>query len=317
MDRAKLKKDPINTKLKCINIEPTLNCNLNCIICPRTKFKELHIKKNLSLDLFYKIIDGFKQFDFPRYYLLVGLGEPLLNKDFFKMVQYIHKIEGDIDIVLYTNGTLLNAGLSDRLLYSDLTEINFSVNSGSEESYRFLTNKYPYAKIKQKIISFLNRKKELGIKKRILLQYIENNRFTIKQFEKEWRPYLAEDVEINYKHLVNFGGEIEINKIYNNVKKSSCVRRPCYWLWRDIHIDCEGYVYPCCQGNIYRKSSNICLGNVAGGIAQILRSKRLQSLKRLHLEEKWDLIPECRRCNHWDAKPWFFKKISDKWQVGD
>ncbi len=284
-------------------------------MCPRDKLKEESTARDLNLDLFYKIIDQLQQYDFPRYYLLVGLGEPLLNNNFFKMVEYINRVEDKVDIVLHTNSTLLTKEMIDKLLYSRLTEINFSINTGSEESYKSLTNQSSYVDTKKKIISFLNRKNELKIKKRVFLQYIENDHSSFDEFKKEWGPYQDDEVKVYYKHLVNFGGEVNIDNIYSRVQKSSNSRRPCYWLWRNIHIDCDGYVYPCCQGNIYRKSSSICLGNVSEGIKKILDSEKLEDFKQLHLEEKWDKIDECKNCNHWDAKPWFFEKTAGTWRV--
>lgn len=310
-----MKLDPHNTQLRCINIEPTLNCNLDCIMCPRSKFSWLKSKKNLNLDLFYKIVEDFNKLDFPKYYLLVGLGEPLLNKDFFKMVEYINKKEGDVDIVLHTNGTLLTEETIDKLLNSKLTEINFSINTASEESYNFITSKNFYNDISKKIINFLKRKKELKRKMRIFLQYIENEHFTIEQFQKEWGGYQDDDTQIYFKQLNKFGGEIGMDKILREIPKGSGKRRPCFWLWRDIHIDCDGNVYPCCQGNVFRDKSNLCLGSAKEGIAKIIESEKLKKFRQLHLEERWDEISECKNCNLWDGKPWFFKKTSGKWTI--
>ena len=75
-----------------ISIVPTGRCTLNCDMCP-THSKKIpddyhHVQKptrDMSFDTFKKVVDKFNK---ALNVQIIGSGEPLLNKDFFKMVEY-------------------------------------------------------------------------------------------------------------------------------------------------------------------------------------------------------------------------------------
>ena len=66
--------------------------------------------------------------------LLQGIGEPFLHKDFFRMVKYCddRKIEA---IRTITNGTLMSKDNIRRILDSPLTELGFSLDCTTAETY--------------------------------------------------------------------------------------------------------------------------------------------------------------------------------------
>ena len=80
-------------------IEVTRRCNLNCIQCNRKKDRK---EKVLTFSQFKKIVDAAMPIQKVQ---LLGGGEPFLNKDIKKMIDYCG--EKKIHMGIVTNGTLL------------------------------------------------------------------------------------------------------------------------------------------------------------------------------------------------------------------
>ena len=92
----------VATLPRSIYIEPTSRCNELCQQCPRTLLSR-EDDRDLSFDSFRYIVD---QFPVLERVVLHGLGEPLLNKDLPRMIQYL-KARGTY-VLFNSNGILLN-----------------------------------------------------------------------------------------------------------------------------------------------------------------------------------------------------------------
>ncbi len=107
-------------------------CNYKCVFCP-TGHPELlkqHGRKPvfMSYEFFCKIVDDLREF--PRKIRRVNLykdGEPLLNKRFPDMVQYLRDAQVAESIWVKTNGQLLAPDLNSRLVACGLDMIGISV----------------------------------------------------------------------------------------------------------------------------------------------------------------------------------------------
>lgn len=101
-----------------IQIEPSSVCNLNCPMCLRYGLERE--ASFLSFEDFKKIIEP----DICRYVGIHGWGEPMLNKDLFKMIE--HAESKGILTNVTTNGTLLYQYM-DEVFKSGLKEIAFGI----------------------------------------------------------------------------------------------------------------------------------------------------------------------------------------------
>ncbi len=113
-------------KFKNIYIEITNECNLKCNYCPSS---HLNLHQYLSIDNFKIIIDKIKDYTDGIY--LHILGEPLLNKDIFKMISYANSF---LKVSLTTNGTLIKNYLNE-LIAANLYIINISLQNLYQFSY--------------------------------------------------------------------------------------------------------------------------------------------------------------------------------------
>jgi MoaA/NifB/PqqE/SkfB family radical SAM enzyme len=108
--------------LDWVQVEVTTHCNAACVYCPHTLLKDRWAAEHMSLDLFYEFTPFLKYTDLVY---LQGWGEPLLNKDFFKMVR-LCKDRGK-RVGFTTNGMLLSENTLRRLVDLGLDILGISL----------------------------------------------------------------------------------------------------------------------------------------------------------------------------------------------
>ncbi|WP_202319887.1 radical SAM/SPASM domain-containing protein [Archaeoglobus neptunius] len=98
-----------------VQVEVSTKCQLNCLMCPLSAFKDVWTGKNMEMDVFLSI--PFKRF---RYAHLQGWGEPLLNPSIGDMIELASKY---CSVGLTTNGLLIEKHI-DTLLKTDLVAVS-------------------------------------------------------------------------------------------------------------------------------------------------------------------------------------------------
>ena len=112
-------------------IEPTNDCNLNCVMCPRKKSR----KKvgYMSFELFSDVVDQLSSQNIVRLSLHLA-GEPLLHPQIVEMARYA-KDKGLRHVRFATNATLLNEDIARGLIESGLDSLTVSMDAFSAEQY--------------------------------------------------------------------------------------------------------------------------------------------------------------------------------------
>ena len=111
-----------------MDIEPTTGCNFRCTMCQVSSPN--FISKNLDYEMFKQVIDGNKQLLKIK---LQGMGEPLVNNNFFNMVEYASKYSIVSEIT--TNGSLLNQNNILKLQQSNLSRITVSIDGATPDVF--------------------------------------------------------------------------------------------------------------------------------------------------------------------------------------
>ena len=123
-----------------IFVDPSDVCNFKCKFCPSSNINLLNaVGRSLNvmpLNLYKKIVDDICDFEKPIKVLrLYKDGEPLLNKNFAKMVKYA-KDSGCCERVdTTTNASLLNPKRNLEIIEAGLDRINISIEGVSAEQY--------------------------------------------------------------------------------------------------------------------------------------------------------------------------------------
>jgi len=126
-----------------LGIFVTGKCNLACSMClthspliPNNPFK-YQGSKDMDLATFQDIL---KKFPAALHVSIIGNGEPLLNKDIFKIIHYAKKKKKNVTI--FSNGLILDQYI-DQLLEHKVDSINVSINAINSDEYQRFTGHNP------------------------------------------------------------------------------------------------------------------------------------------------------------------------------
>jgi len=141
---------------KTFQVETVAGCNLKCPECAVGADIITHRKKGfMSFDEFKVIADKIRPFC--EYLFLHIWGEPLLNKDIFKIIQYASAFT---KTNISTNGNCLTEAKAEKLILSGVTDIIVSIDGVSQDVYE----KYRKGGSVTKALWSLAKLQELNIK---------------------------------------------------------------------------------------------------------------------------------------------------------
>ncbi len=266
----------------------TDKCNLRCSMCLRNmeKFSDLQHNKiqDMTLDTFKEILNTFKS---PVSFSFIGQGEPLLNRDIFKMIELANRRRKET--VLFTNGVLLNTEKINMVLNYGLRRINISLYGADEEEFSSVTgaNKAAFHEVIRNIDNLVKQKHKSRSHINISISYLctkdnYKNMERIITLGQSLRPdhiyfnnLIPGDIlsERGRQNLF-FEGDKEIIDTFGSLKqrykglgfslpivlKKQQHRRYCAFYYRSISVDAEGNVAGCCNilsphkkyGNIFK-----------------------------------------------------------------
>jgi MoaA/NifB/PqqE/SkfB family radical SAM enzyme len=197
---ARLKSQPLT-----LGLAITDTCNLKCNMCHAHSkhigdFDHKHKPtKDIDFKMYTKILNKFNK---AIAITLVGSGEPLLNKDFFKMVDYGARIM-KMDVSTNTNGILLDKETIEKVVSTRLSIMTISVNGDSEEEFNRMTGMQGelYSKVIENIKNLVLRKKQKKSQIIIDLHFIID--------KENWKKMpamikLCEDLDVNMVSFSNF-----------------------------------------------------------------------------------------------------------------
>ncbi|SNQ61096.1 radical SAM protein [Candidatus Methanoperedens nitratireducens] len=226
-----LRYDPIT-----LSIASTDRCNLNCDMCHAHSkhIGDFEFKHKSTIDVNFDLFKDFvNKFNKALDITIIGSGEPLLNIDFFKMVDYGTRIM-KMNVSTNTNGVLLEKAIIEKIISSRLSQITISVNGDNQEEFHRITG-MPieiYRRIIENINSLVSKKIQTKSKITVGLNFIidkENYRRIPLIIE------LCEKLCVDSVYLINFlptpfpgftaderclkDNDIEAMDFINNLKK--------------------------------------------------------------------------------------------------
>jgi len=174
--------------IKSVIIETTNLCNLHCPLCPtQSSNRERGI---MSFPDFLKIAESL-----PSSIQNVSLylsGEPLINKNIFRMVTFL--VNRDIYCSISTNGTLLGKKI-DKILDSGLSELIIGVDGATEDTYKKYRKGGDFPVLIENIRRLVQEKRKRCLK----TPFIEIQFIIMKHTEKEMdlAVKLAKDLKVD------------------------------------------------------------------------------------------------------------------------
>ncbi len=256
-----------------LQFESSALCNIECKMCPRSFMKRE--QGVLAFDVFKKILNEVR----PPYVNLSGLGEPLLNPDIYKIIEYCKRT--GVIVKIDTNGTLLSPANIEKLLRTGIDIISISFDSADKETYEAIRVGASFEKVVSNIQNLIQLRNKLQSKTEIQLYFvIQKDNF--RQFPKfidfgvllgvdsitggvvgigTYKPHAMCDInsykedDINslvaeLKHRkCNTDVNIEVDEIIRQLNtKSGEINEnvPCYKPWYSAFVTWDGFFLPCC-----------------------------------------------------------------------
>ena len=266
-------------------VETTAKCNIYCPMCPRETHPQP--KEDMSDAIFNQLVK--ETGESAEHMMLIGLGEPLLDKAIFDRIEHCEK--HNITTLLSTNGTLLDELASARILDTRLKHITLSFDGSTKESFELYRKGARFEKVRDNYIRFAKMKHDSGSKIQVVVQMV--------RMEKNWNE--VDDFMAFWKAVPGVD-EVRIKADETNVLSPEAAghpsadwQYPCHYLWRGpMYVKHNGDVYPCCQ-------SYMLDGKPVGRIGEkpleeIFNSEVMQQMRRLHVAGRAGEIDICSRC---------------------
>lgn len=269
-----------------VQIEITSICNFRCVFCYQTdnqfNKKSAGFMGHMNFEVFKKIIDELE--GNVQFLTLASRGEPLICKDFNKMIEYTKgKFLG---LKINTNASMLTEDKAKSILESEVCTLVISADAAEEENYS-----------KYRVNGNLNRiVKNLKKFNQIKNDFYPNSKIITRvsgvKFEKEQ----------NYNKMKEFWGRMVDQVAFVNYlpwenaydSKPNNLNTPCSDLWRRMFIWWDGSVNPC---DVDYKST-LKISNVKDEtIKEIWNSKKYNNLREKHLNNQRQKINICSKCS--------------------
>ena len=294
----------------------TSRCNYKCGFClfhaPSIP-KELFNFKDLTFGNFVKMINKF----IGATKISLSGGEPFLNKDIFKMIEYANLKNMEVDVS--SNGSLIKDKKIDKIINSSIHKLNISVNADNSEDYKKVNGVNAFDTVIENIKELVEKKRQKKGKILITISQItrKENYQRIPNLIK-----IAEELGVDAVHFYNlipFGipnytkeqslywEDSEIVKFLQNIKPSNSKliislprlfkKRDYKWEWqcdlpfKTLPIYGNGYISLCCE-DYPRKE----LGKLLH-IKHPWNNSQIKAFRSIMLDSSRPLPSRCKRCN--------------------
>ena len=238
-------------------------CNLKCPLCPTGLGDSGKNRGFLSFQHFKKIFDQLKES-----LLIVNLfnwGEPLLNKELIKIINYIKSEKKSVKVITSTNLNVEDNELLENLINSGIDKIIVSCDGASQETYGKYRVGGDFDLVVQNMRFLVEKNQKLGNKTDITWNFLV---FKHNEHEIALAKNLASEIGVNFNlGLMRTSLKDEIlkphkeaierdknwipdNPDYCAYDKVNClskkVLKSCRKIWDAIAINWDGLVVPCC-----------------------------------------------------------------------
>ncbi|MGC9330226.1 MAG: radical SAM protein, partial [Candidatus Hinthialibacter sp.] len=149
-----------------LSVGTTSFCNLKCIQCPREGHDGnlVPYDEHLDMDYYVKLAPLLER---AKEVSLYGLGEPMIDKNYFDKVRYIASFGAEVS--LSTNGVLMDERRCRELIESGVKSVGISLDAAREETFAKVRPPGELGKVVENIKRLTRMKKEMGLRRPMLL----------------------------------------------------------------------------------------------------------------------------------------------------
>jgi radical SAM protein with 4Fe4S-binding SPASM domain len=281
-----------------LDIEITNRCNLRCTFCDKLPLLSRDRFGDMKMPLFRKILDEGEE---GRLWgvKLSYRGEPLLHPGLASMVAYAKK-RGVLDVYFNTNGMLLTAETSRRLIDAGLDRISVSIEGTDPGAFERNRVGAKFYKIMRNIDALISLRENRGCRHpRVRVQTVRLQEIDLEEYRRFWLPHGDEVAAVDYKQVEN--------RLQNLVHSEWA----CPQLWQRMTIEWDGTVLPC-NNDDFRL---LAPGNVKEkDIASCWHDPRVALAREWHRQGLSHLVEACDGCPWRTAQILKLADLSDRWK---
>jgi MoaA/NifB/PqqE/SkfB family radical SAM enzyme len=200
---------------------PGAICNLRCVLCPIGQDSNLRSKGSMNFTLFKKIMDECGPFLYKLY--LHNWGEPLLNKDIFRMVAYAKSF--DIEVEISSNLNHFNDTICNELITSNLDILKVSLDGASQESIEKYQKGSRFENVIAHMRALVEQKRKLGSKHPNIIWLFLVHRYNEHEIEQARK--IADSIGIDYLDINKFRCDMGTELFMKNSKQVESLKE---WL---------------------------------------------------------------------------------------
>jgi len=280
-----------------LTIELSYACLADCVMCARKQTNRNHIYMNIEDYSKYlrDVIDaGYDSIIFG------GMGEPLLNPDFPKIVRLTRSLSSGIYIRLATTGCNMIGENAD-VIAEYIDEVKVSYYGITKEIYEQVhRGQLDFGQITNNVLSMIERDRKCHITMNFLDLPINHDEYYRwkERFEKYdnvshecWKPH-------------NWGGNVDYETPNRHFVGCDRVRN------RNITIWSDGLVSACC----FDVKRTLLVGNLKEKtLGEILSGDKWKDIARHHMDYQYLKGTVCANCDQiWDRRDCLIEKVSKK-----
>ena len=294
-----------------IQVQTINRCNAACKMCPYPYTTAKEEYREMPEELWQKIAEECA--GEPQLQILIPMSknEPLLDKRLSEKIHYFKTMAQSHQMVeLVSNGDLLNDESMKRLIDSGLDMITISLNATNPVTFQKTMQKLSW----EKIINNLREIKSLDLSKiNVFIRLIrqKDNYKEVDQFRRYWKK---EGFNVLIYNVNNRSGTVKKYerllepqtfklRIRNFFKRklSQNIFPVCPYAFSMANILANGDM-PLCLNDWGNRE---ILGNVKHqSIREIYNSSKVNNLRSLMCQNRYDEIDPCRNCSLWKNSDW-------------
>ena len=313
MGKGKLPPDLPPPLLQEIQLEPTVRCNLNCVMC--TNQRRLEPCEDMSLETFEMIVEQIPEIQIAR---LHGIGESLLNPHHLDFCRYLKS--KNCFVAFNDNFTLITEEVASEIVSTGLDEIRVSCDAATPDLYARIRGKDALPVLKRGVgyIHAAKRASGTALPKQIMVVVIMKENLGQLAAIAEFAAELGVD-EVAFQNQLNWGsGERTLGFAVEEAEEAIAgareraralnipMRAPhlrerripsCIWPWTAVYITADAYVTPCCN---LADPAMINFGNLKDmSMQDIWESSGYTNFRRRMVSK--NPYPACIGCPYYDG----------------
>ncbi|MFH1999823.1 MAG: radical SAM/SPASM domain-containing protein [Planctomycetota bacterium] len=199
-----------------IQIQTDSRCNARCLTCPYPVTRQKLPQGRMEEALYHEIVDQIQGRGVERTSLFL-MNEPLVDPRIEKFTKYLKEKDPQTNVLIFTNGYLLNGERASALSDAGVDEIDISVNGFDEESHNRVMHGISYQKVMANLLelgTLIRNRKLPNTTIKVVGLSLPGNEEGAKRLQQET------GIEVYLKPVTNRAGLIDTTQLGGGKEKS-------------------------------------------------------------------------------------------------